>query len=633
VPDPGPHAAAPRASTAFVYVLSFVLAACSLLYELLIAQTLTMIAGNMVTWYSLTIGAYLAAMGLGSILHGTWSRRRPSDWSRLFTIELWLTLAGTLVVPALQLAHALYFTLEVRGAAAAGAIGFYAVWFAVTFGVGLLTGMELPVLIDLGNQASSGRSVTNRVLGWDYIGALAGGIVFPLLLVPNLELHLIGFVIAPVNLVAACFILRRAPRDFPGRGRRLAGASTLAALLVAGVAFGGHIEQYFLKRYYFFPEVALNPLQTVLDPLGALPDVQRANSPYQKIDIVRYPGPRPHDVFIDAYSDKFVENPDFPRDWFLFLNGDNQFTSNYEELYHEWFAHVPIVANGKVPQRVLVLGGGDGILHRELLKYDEIEHILHVDLDAYLVNLARHDPFLAGVNLGSLDDPRVTTIFRDAYAYMRTEATRVFDAIYMDFPTVRDYNLSRLYTREFFHFVVEHLADDGFAVMDTPELALVEAVDADGKPDPWLAGTWRVHRHTMRTAGFRSVIPFFTLLDPDNPRAIEALENSQFLARAVARADGALDSPEAQREWLESRVRWYTSNQKQGFIMMRKDGRRGPFAWNDPGIDTHMLNRKRFRLAFPVQPEPFAGVDPAMVNSILRPRLPESAVGEIRMAW
>ena len=59
-----------------VYVLSFILSGCSLLYELLIAQTLSLIAGNMVIWYSLTVGTYLAAMGVGAILYGSAQRFR-----------------------------------------------------------------------------------------------------------------------------------------------------------------------------------------------------------------------------------------------------------------------------------------------------------------------------------------------------------------------------------------------------------------------------------------------------------------------------------------------------------------------------------------------------------------------------
>ena len=91
-----------------IYLLSLVLSACSLLYELLIAQTLTLIAGNMVVWYSLTVGTYLAAMGVGAILYGSSSR----DWRHLYRVEIMLSLVGASSVILLNFAHSLYFFLE-----------------------------------------------------------------------------------------------------------------------------------------------------------------------------------------------------------------------------------------------------------------------------------------------------------------------------------------------------------------------------------------------------------------------------------------------------------------------------------------------------------------------------------------
>ena len=82
----------------------------------------------------------------------------------------------------------------------------------------------------------------------------------------------------------------------------------------------------------------------------------------------------------------------------LFLNGDFQLVSNYEEIYHEFFAHVPIITNAATPRRVLVMGAGDGLLIRELIKYEDIERIVHVDLDEKLVSLAREHPILTTMN-------------------------------------------------------------------------------------------------------------------------------------------------------------------------------------------------------------------------------------------
>ncbi len=88
-----------------VLAITLILSACSLLYELLIAQTLSLLAGNTVVWYSLTVGVYLGAMGLGAIMFKPRSSSR--GWDALFTVELLLCGVGAVAVPMIQLAHSL----------------------------------------------------------------------------------------------------------------------------------------------------------------------------------------------------------------------------------------------------------------------------------------------------------------------------------------------------------------------------------------------------------------------------------------------------------------------------------------------------------------------------------------------
>jgi spermidine synthase len=504
------------------------------------------------------------------------------------------------------------------------------VCFAVTFLVGTLTGIELPLLIDIGNAVVPGREVTNRVLGWDYIGALGGGVVFPLFLVPNFELHTIGFAVAVVNLAVALFIAVRVLPGEPNHAGRLAGGIAFTVLLVAGMLNGATIEQFILKKYYFYFETAGEGPGSLFDPLSRMPDVRRSSSPYQKIDMVHYP--TPWDPITEAYSSKFVEDPDRPRDRYLFLNGDRQLGSNFEELYHEWFAHVPIIATGAVPRRVLIMGGGDGILHRELFKYDEVESVTHVDIDFRLVAMAKHDSILTAINEHALDDPRNHTIFADAYKWIREYDGPPFDAVYLDFPVARDYNLSRLFTREFYTFVATHLVEHGFLVMDAPRLWLWTNDYRSGTMETYPAGTWDIHSNTLRSAGFHTVVPFYSNLEADNPAARRALASSNKLRRAIAESNGALASAEAQQQWIEDYLgrMWRL---RMGFLYARKDRRNGPFEYHDFGIKLHLLNEKRFDLALPVHVEFEHDIDMSKVNSIMRPRLPRGDLTDIRASW
>ena len=300
-----------------VYLIALILSACSLIYELLIAQSMAMLAANTVVWYSLTVGIYLAAMGLGALLYNRWLQ--GSRWRGLFQVEIALSVVGALAVPLVHLAHAVHLFLYINDLDISSAVLFFAVCFVIIFVVGLLTGLELPLLIQLGNDLSPERRTTNRVLEFDYLGALAGGLLFPLVLLPSQELVTIGLVTANVNLCVAAFVLYRsspaAPHPARGSRRRepidrLAPRATVCAALTVILLIGyvnlGSLQQYFLKKYYYYPAAA-DSLGYLLSPMSDMPDVFRASSPYQKIDIVHDPGG--DELLVDAYSTKYIEDP------------------------------------------------------------------------------------------------------------------------------------------------------------------------------------------------------------------------------------------------------------------------------------------------------------------------------------
>ena len=608
-----------------VLAITVVLSACSLMYELLIAQTLSLAAANTVIWYSVTVGFYLGAMGLGAVVFNT--RMAGEGWDGLFAVEVFLSLVGAGAVLLIQMQHSLY--LYMNEATGSGSLFlFFGSAIATIVLVGVLSGIELPLLIRLGNDAAAPEKLTNRVLGWDYIGALAAGLLFPLALVPRFDVAVIGLGTGVVNLLVGAYILFR----FVPRGRgfllKAAPAVALGGVLVFGISRAPSIDQYFLKRYYFAQEAAASG--SIFGPLHDLPDVLRAQSPYQNIDLVNDTTSHWGTQLIDAYSTKFLDDPDFPRDMYLFLNRDFQVNSNFEELYHEWFAHVPILLNGKVPERVLVLGGGDGLLMRELVKHEGIRSITHVDLDSKLVDLANTDPTLVAMNHHSFADPRVHTQFGDAFQYVR-KSRESFDAIYMDFPFVKDYNLSKLYSREFYHFVRDRLAEGGYAVLDAPAQNFDPVPDAQGNLRLRPGDESGIYYHTIRSAGFQDIVPYGTRLDMDNPKAFEILDGwSGTPPRPEPGPDLELRAA-LRREWMRQIVQQHADALEQGFIAMWKGGRqeRTP-AYRDLGVELHILNRKRFGLSFPPPFPASVPIDQLRVNSILRPTLPRRTVWSVR---
>ncbi len=616
-------AARPRAPTA-VFVLAVTLSACSILYELLIAQTMAMLAANTVVWYSMVIGAFLGAMGLGA----WWSRRlgRRGPWPTLVRIELALTALGAAVVPLVHLGHLGYARCTLTGQAGLAIASFYGGAALLVIAIGVLTGAELPLLMRIAREDRADRGVENVVLGLDYFGSLVGAVLFPLVLLPALPLSAIGFGVALVNLVSAAVV-----STFVVAGRRARWLSRLviaglAVTLVAGFLHLGRIEQYLLKRYYYYDQLAGG--FGVLAPRDDLPDVLRSSSPYQKIDLVRRVETDFSVGLMPAYSDKLARHPGFPVDQVLFLNGDYQTDTRYEEVYHEWFAHVPIVANGRPPRDVLLLGGGDGFLLRELVKYDAIESITHVDIDPTLIELAKTNDVLHRANRDAFRDPRLDSLVTDGYRFVR-ESERTFDAIYIDFPVAADYDLAKLYSREFFHFVRRRIAPGGFAVFDSTGTSHLTTPNEDG--ERWIspANDWSIYYHTLRRAGFPTIVPYLTTLELDNQEAREAVLSQIEIEGEVAALE-AIDDPaerEAERRRMLSDVvdrliYSHVISLEQGFVLLAPEEREFSTEWTDLGVDLHLLDAERFALAFDVEfPKPSA-VDPAQVNSIMRPTFP-----------
>jgi spermidine synthase len=585
-------------SPRIIYAATLILAACSLLYELLIAQALATFAANTVTWYSVTVGLYLAGMGLGALLHD----QHPTTnlWTRLFKVEIALSAAGAIAVPILHFSHTGALLFEIYGLTFLGKVLFFGTGFILIATIGILTGFELPVLIDLANTANDKKRLTNRVLASDYTGSLLGGLAFPLILVPKLSLVAIGLIAATLNVILAILALYFFLPKLHRSGFRFFVSGSLALILGLGLNFTLPLDRYFTKLYYFYWDQA-EDFKQLFASMDNAEDVIRVRSPYQRIDLVHdQEGSEPSPID-DFYSSKFVENPLQPKNYSLFLNGDFQLASNYEEYYHEFFAHIPIMTNGAVPRHILVMGGGDGLLLRELVKYPGIKTIVHVDLDRKLIELATTHPILSAMNEDSLNDPRITRHFDDAFRFIRNSSDQ-FDAIYLDFPDPRDYNLSKLYSREFYHFVRQRLTSNGFIALDSPGLRHNRE-------------RREIYTSTLAAAGYKFVTPYISKIETINEEAYAFLLASGF-------------EVEKARKLLAS----HAASIRLGFITARDNWPDRPI-YKDPRVKLHVINDTRLYLTLRnlIPSLPPTAAD--KVNSIFKPTLPSGNVLNVRDPW
>lgn len=383
----------------------FVLSACAILYELLIGTVSSYLLGSSVLHFSLTIGMFLSFLGLGAYLSKFLSEPLLP---KFVGIELCLGLVGGCSALMLHLGDAWmpnYYLL----------LGF------VVGLIGTLAGLEIPIVTRLLEQAGGLREVIARVLAFDYLGALAASLVFPLLLLPMLGNMRTAFFTGLVNWAVGVFNLIVFRKEIAERGRLWALALGIGALLGTGFA-------------YSFQLVAFSDALHYQDKV-----VLSRQTPYQRIVVTRW-----------------------NQDMRLFLNGNLQFCSVDEYRYHEPLIHLPLLA---APRRdsILVLGGGDGLALREILKYPDVKGVILVDLDADMVKLARTHPLFTRLNGGTLDDPRVRCVAEDAFNYLKNNAQR-FNVIIADLPDPSEAALGKLYSSAFYRMARQNLAADGVLV-------------------------------------------------------------------------------------------------------------------------------------------------------------------------
>jgi spermidine synthase len=423
--DPGGAAPArvPRHKVALLLTSVLVIALCGITYELLIGTLSSYLLGNSVTQFSITIGLFLSSMGLGSFL-SRWVRRRLLP--TFIAVEILVGLVGGLSAPLLFAAFA--YTRAYVPAMVVTAVA-----------IGTLVGLEIPVLTRVVREYAELRVAISQVLTWDYGGALVGALVFPLLLLPRLGLIAAAVVIGLLNLVVALVALL-VFRGQPWRGRLAAAALVAAAALGVLLGASGRVTR------------------TIEAALYREPVIHEARSPYQRIVVTRW--------------------RDEVR---LYLDRKLQFSSLDEHRYHEALVHPALALAGRRAE-VLVLGGGDGLVAREALKWPDVRRVTLVDLDPMMTSLSRDLPVLRELNRGALADPRVTIVNQDAYGFLERGRAGApgpatpYDVVLVDLPDPANESLAKLYSREFYLLLGRHLAADGVAAVQS--ISPTQAPDA-----------------------------------------------------------------------------------------------------------------------------------------------------------
>ena len=422
--------------------LSFILKICvfatgcaAMVTEYTLATLASYLLGDSIRQWTIVISLMLFSMGLGS------------RYSRKFEAQL----LDRFVLIEFGLSFLCTFSAMFCFWISAYTINFGLVIYAVACMIGFMTGLEIPLITRINQSYESLRENISSVMEYDYYGGLLGGALFAFVLLPFLGLTYTPVLIGSLNLLVASLILWY----FPDRlmRPRILNIQFAALFLVSVLAFA-----------VAKPIVLYGEQHKYKDKI-----VYQEQTRYQKIVVTQW-----------------------KEDYWLFINGSTQFSTYDEERYHEPLVH-PLMGLIKERKDILLLGGGDGLAAREILKYPDVENLTLVDLDPAMTRLARQDTIFLSINQGSLNDPRVRVVNQDAYQFIKNSGD-LYDAVIIDLPDPKSVSLSRLYSLGFYKMVEKHLKPFGSMV--------TQSTSPLYSPEAFLC-----IKKTMEAAGF-STVPY-----------------------------------------------------------------------------------------------------------------------------
>lgn len=288
----------------------------------------------------------------------------------------------------------------------------------VSVTIGTLIGLELPIILRIVKEHNTLKIVVSNVMTADYAGALLASLMFPIVLVPKLGLVRTSLMFGTMNVavaVAAIYVFRE----------RLKSRNSLLALAISSMLLLGTCFVY-----------ADNISTYAEDTLYKDDIIYAANSPYQRVVVTRT-----------------------KADIRMFINGSIQFSSQDEYRYHEALIF-PAMASAHSRRNILVIGGGDGLAAREILKFPEVEKLTIVDIDPAITDFARDNQLMRDLNKDSMRNPKTLIVNNDAWKHLEN-SSEIYDVIIVDLPDPDDLTLSRLYSRTFYRLLAQKLARGG----------------------------------------------------------------------------------------------------------------------------------------------------------------------------
>jgi spermidine synthase len=449
----------PRFAKILLALVMFMTGACGLVFEYIMSTVSTYILGNSIEQFSITIALMLFMMGVSGYVQKFLSDENLVE--KFIFVEVLIALIGGFAPIGI---YAAFGTMEDH---------FSLVHYFFVCSIGCLIGLEIPLVMRFNQKFSKSLGINiATIYGPDYIGSFLGALIWSFYLLRRFPLTEIGFLLAGANIfVALITLIYFSKHNFVSRKKLSMFAVIVGSgLLIFGYSQNGKWSVDLQQKLYE-------------DPI-----VFSKTTKYQVLTMT-------HRKDIDEYR--------------FYINGHLQFSSADEAIYHEQLVH-PIMSIIPDHKKVLVLGGGDGMALREILKHDDVESVTLVDLDADMVKFCATDKTLTRLNRNSFANAKVkvrttgsvtengtrpvyiendkvklkkmhnkfvakpqvekvaqvSVINIDADKFVG-EIGEKYNVVIIDFPDPNAIELSKLYSKEFFIKVKRLLSENGMIVIQS----------------------------------------------------------------------------------------------------------------------------------------------------------------------
>ncbi|WP_026505604.1 polyamine aminopropyltransferase [Butyrivibrio sp. NC3005] len=390
-------------------ITTLIISGCSMCYELIISAVSSYLLGNSTMQYSTTIGFYMCALGLGSYLSRFFGKKL---FNSFVNIEIGIGIIGGVSSLILFMANIYIEAYSV-------------VMYLITVMIGTLAGAEIPILTRIIEEDEQNLKMTlSSIFSFDYVGGLIGSIAFPILLLPKLGYFATSFLCGLLNIIAALMIIIKFHDRLENSKLYRNIAFIIAGFMVLGMIFADNISDSIEGGLYRDRIVLIEQTK------------------YQKIVMTRH-----------------------KDDTRLYIDGNCQFSTSDEYRYHEALVHIPMSKVSR-KEKVLILGGGDGLAAREVLKYDTVKDIDLVDLDGEMIRICSTDKNITRINQNSLVNKKLHAHIEDAYEFLENNKN-LYDLIIVDLPDPNSESLNKLYSNVFYRLCKNALSKGGVMVVQS----------------------------------------------------------------------------------------------------------------------------------------------------------------------